>query len=431
MKNINNIARISFIAAVAAALSACGGGGGSSSPAVETPPAPVVKTSAVSGTAAVGSPIANGTVSIKCASGATSTTTTGTTGTWSATFKDTDYPCVAQVSGGTANGGNNAQTLHTFVLTGNSTANITPITDLVVGALFDKKPSDIFSAPKAAELQAINATNTAAAVTEVKAILATLPGKPALPDGVDPITTTFTPAAGNKMDDMLETYGTSLKAAGVTQEQAATGVATNTALTQKAFAAKAFSTPGLDGFQIGSSINLDNTFGIAIADIKRGNYTAKAQIDTDGNVTSFVDAGQLTGVVSKLGNRVGMFCAANEGKSQGQYVFASTDMVEVTNLGELVNQTFTEYADCAAKDTVTFDANGTAHYSNGESDNGIAAVFSANGANIDGSNVRAKAYKYTDTNGATKFAFVVVATKIGSTASVINGTTDYLLFGVQ
>ena len=94
MKKITNkgMVQIAVGAIMAAVLAACGGGGGDSSNSgsgsnTDTP-API--TSTASGVAAIGAPIVGGKVSLKCASGVTTTTTTGADGTWKVSLKSSD-----------------------------------------------------------------------------------------------------------------------------------------------------------------------------------------------------------------------------------------------------------------------------------------------------------------------------------------------------
>jgi len=105
VKNIKlntGITALALGAAMCASLVACGGG---------SSPAAGVMTSS-GGVAAIGSAIVGGTVSFSCASGATASATTGSDGTYSATLKATDYPCVVQASGGQVNGVALASALH-------------------------------------------------------------------------------------------------------------------------------------------------------------------------------------------------------------------------------------------------------------------------------------------------------------------------------
>ncbi|MFM0131234.1 hypothetical protein [Paraburkholderia sediminicola] len=394
-------------------LAACGGGGGNSAGNGATS----VNTT---GTAAIGSPIIGGTVTLKCASGATSSATTGTDGSWSVSLKASDYPCVARVNGGQANGVAVASALHS-VAAAPGTTNITPLTDIIVGVLGKQDPDAWFNSAKSGELSgAITTDNLNGALAKLATALATLPGKPTLPDSFNPLNTSFKAQKGDAGDGLLETYGAALTASGLSQSDAATRTASGQALTQTAYAATAFTTPGFTSIQIGSSVNLDGTFAIAIADPNRGQYTAKANTDASGNVTSFTDAGKFSAVISLLGNRIGELCTANGVGSvvaaqPGQYVYVSSDMAEVTNLAELNGLVFREYEDCTQSGTTTFDANGNATFTGndtpGQPDAPVSIVQALTAAGApDPANhsiEHAKVYKYT-ANGVTKYAYVTV-----------------------
>jgi hypothetical protein len=405
------LGKLGSIAAISALLAACGGGGGSSAGSG-------VASVNTTGTAAIGSPIVGGTVALKCSSGMATSATTGTDGSWTISLKSTDYPCVARVSGGTANGTNLPIALHS-VLAAPGVTNITPLTDIMVGVLGKQDPATWFTIVGKSNLAgSITTDNLNSALDKLKAALATLPGKPTLPDGFNPISSSFKAQNGNAGDDLLETYGASLAASGLTQTQAAVNTANSQALTQTAYAATAFTTPGLTTIQMGSSVNLDGTFAIAIADPNRGKFTAKASIDADGNVTSFTDAGQFKGVVSILGNRVGQLCTAKGvgsvvSSQPGQYVYVSSDLTEVTDLNELSGKTFDEYEDCVKSGTMAF-ANGTATFTdtNGNQDapnSNVAQALTAAGLAdpVNHSVQHAKIYKYT-ANGVTKYAYITV-----------------------
>ncbi|MGX5885572.1 hypothetical protein MJS38_32840, partial [Burkholderia gladioli] len=408
-----------------ALLTACGGGGGSSSAGTTS-----VNTT---GTAAIGSPIVGGTVALKCASGTTSSTTTGTDGSWTISLKASDYPCVAEVSGGQANGVAMTSVLHS-VLTAPGVTNITPLTDIMVGVLGKQDPSTWFANVSKGDLaSSITADNLNSALDKLKTALASLPGKPSLPDGFNPLNTAFKAQSGDAGDDLLESYGASLTASGLTQSEAAVDTANGQALTQQANSATAYTTPGLTAIQMGSSVNLDGTFAIAIADPNRGKLTAKATIDADGNVTSFTDAGQFKAVVSLLGNRVGELCTANGVGSvvagqPGQYVYVSSDLTEVTDLTELNGLVFSEYEDCVKSGTMAF-VNGSSTFTdtNGKQDapntNVAQALTAAGLADTANHSVEhAKIYKYT-ANGITKYAYITV--------NSTTGTDDPLTFDID
>ncbi|KAF3461277.1 hypothetical protein GO287_02055 [Ralstonia solanacearum] len=408
-----------------ALLTACGGGGGSSSAGTTS-----VNTT---GTAAIGSPIVGGTVALKCASGTTSSTTTGTDGSWTISLDASDYPCVAQVSGGQANGVVLTSGLHS-VLAAPDVTNITPLTDIVVGVLGKQDPSTWFANVSKGDLaSSITTDNLNSALDKLKTALASLPGKPSLPDGFNPLNTAFKAQTGDAGDDLLERYGASLTASGLTQSEAAVDTANGQALTLQANSATAYTTPGLTAIPMGSSVNLDGTFAIAIADPNRGKFTAKATIDADGNVTSFTDAGLFKAVVSLLGNRVGELCTANGVGSvvagqPGQYVYVSSDLTEVTDLTELNGKTFDEYEDCVKSGTMVF-ASGSSTFTdtNGKQDapnTNVAQALTAAGL-ADSANhsvEHAKIYKYS-ANGVTKYAYITV--------NSTTGTDDPLTFDID
>lgn len=407
-------------------LVACGGGGSNSA----GNGAASVKTT---GTAAIGSPIVGGTVVLKCASGTTTSTTTGSDGSWAISLNAGDYPCVAELTRGQTNGVALTSALHS-VLAAPGVSNITPLTDIMVGVLGKQDPSTWFAnVSKSGLVSSITNDNLNTALDKLKTALASLPGKPSLPNGFNPLNTAFKAQSGDAGDDLLESYGASLTASGLTQSEAAVDTANGQALTQQANAATAYTTPGLTTIQMGSSVNLDGTFAIAIADPNRGKFTAKATIDADGNVTSFTDAGQFKAIVSLLGNRVGELCTSNGVGSivagqPGQYVYVSSDLTEVTDLTELNGLSFEEFEDCAKSGTMAF-ANGSSTFTdiNGKQDapnTNVAQALTAAGL-ADSANhsvEHAKIYKYT-ANGVTKYAYIT----INSTT----GTDDPLTFDVD
>ncbi|MGS0622390.1 hypothetical protein ACU8YE_05730 [Ralstonia sp. VS2407] len=427
-------------AMMAATLTACGGGGDGGPTASNDGPAAVTTT----GVAAIGAPIIGGSVMLKCASGATASATTAADGTWSASLKISDYPCVVRVVGGQANVKDPATVLHS-VAAAPGTTNITPLTDIIVGVLGKQAPDAWFNSAKNGDLaSAVTSDNLNGALGKLKTALTTLPGKPTLPNGFNPLNSAFKAEKGDAGDNLLETYGASLMASGLTQTQASVNTANGQALTQQAYAATAYTTPGLTAIRLGSSINLDGTFAIAIADPHRGQYVAKATIDSDGNVTSFTDAGSFTGVVSTLGNRVGQLCTANGvgaivANQPGQYVYVSSDMVEVTNLAELSGVVFAEYEDCTQSGTTTFDANGNATFTSkdtpGQPDAPVSIVQALTYAGRPDpalhSVMHAKVYKYT-ANGITKYAYLTVNSTTGADSSLTFDTdTKYVTIGVS
>jgi len=198
-----------FILLIFTLFAGCGGGGGGSS----TPAA-----STLSGSAAVGTPIVNGTISVICAAGSTFSTTSSSTGAWQFTLSGQTLPCAVQLSGGTIGvGGANNLTSYTSIATATGTVNVTPLTDLLVANLMGMaSPSAWFAgltSPSAA-LAAITQTQVNTALTHLSAALPAL----APLSTTNPITTSFTPTSGNVSDNMLAALATAIasNSAGVT-----------------------------------------------------------------------------------------------------------------------------------------------------------------------------------------------------------------------
>lgn len=317
MKKMTNkgIAQIAVGAIMAAVLAACGGGGDSSNSG-NAGNSGNSDTTVANGVAAVGAPIAGGTVSLRCASGTTATATTGTDGTWKASLKSSDYPCVIRVSGGQANGKALSSSLYS-VVTGAGTANITPLTDLMVGIMSGSTPSAWFDSATNGDLSSkISATALSNAQDKLKETLASLPGKPALPANFNPVTSTFSAQNGDAGDDLLESYGAALTSAGLTQTEAAGNASTGKPLTAEAFAGTAFTFPNMTSFRAGAAKLLSGDYVLSIPDPVRELLTVKASIDAAGNVTQV--GLPLVKVASLLGNRIAQYCKPEQGAMGAQ-----------------------------------------------------------------------------------------------------------------
>ncbi|MBK7006121.1 MAG: hypothetical protein IPH37_14135, partial [Burkholderiales bacterium] len=183
-------------------LAACGGGGGAgSSPAAPTP-------TTLAGTAAVGSPIVGATVTVRCAAGLPLTSqVTNSNGAWSVALSGQVFPCAAQLNGGTINGIANTARYHSIALAA-GTMNVTPLTDLmVVFATKRNIPSDWFNGLSSPSWASINASALNAAL----AVLVNTLQMVQLGSTQHPVTTVFTPAAGNVMDDTLSSLAAALR----------------------------------------------------------------------------------------------------------------------------------------------------------------------------------------------------------------------------
>lgn len=197
-------------------LPACGGGGGGGASGASG------TTSTLSGVVAVGSPIANASISVKCASGANQASSSSATGTWTVNISGS-LPCAVQASGGTINGNANTTAYHSLA-TSAGTVNVTPLTDLVVANLAGTAPSTWFAGLSANTLSTIstNAVNTA--LGNVRTALASL--TPLASN--NPISTSFTATPGNTMDDMLSAIQRAATSAGTSYSGLVNAAALNT-----------------------------------------------------------------------------------------------------------------------------------------------------------------------------------------------------------
>lgn len=189
--------------AAALLVAACGGG---HDPA---PVEPVV--TQMSGTAAVGAPVAGGIVSIRCASQAVVTTSTAADGRWSASLVDAAFPCQASVTGGSLPPG---LQLDGFALNaavaGN--VNITPLTTLIFAQMMNQV-QQVFA----------NITAQIQAFSQNFILQQFLDAGFAPPP--NPLYGPFLPAFGDVHDDLIEAFMLSLQQQGTTLGQVAQEIA--------------------------------------------------------------------------------------------------------------------------------------------------------------------------------------------------------------
>ena len=204
MKKTKSLALTVALGSVAAILAACGGGGGSSSSGGTTTPS-----LQLSGTAATGAALAGADVQVKCAGG-TGTATTSSAGGYTVTISGGTLPCLIKVSG-TANGV--AVSLHSLADSGtaaangntNATANVTPVTEMIVAQLVAAMPADAFANFNTQQVTATAVASAASAIVEaLKAAGVDM-------NGIDPLKATLVPAngstAGNAYDQLLDVLG--------------------------------------------------------------------------------------------------------------------------------------------------------------------------------------------------------------------------------
>jgi hypothetical protein len=169
---VNKTVQHISLVAISLLLAACGGGGGGGGGAVSTP------SISITGVAATGAAISGGTVEAKCSTG-TGTATTNADGTYSVSVTNGVQPCILKATDPISK-----IELHSIVESGSSTANITPVTDLVVANTLGDDPSTGFTNFSAAAQAKVTASNISAAVTKVQAVTASL-GADADMSGVD------------------------------------------------------------------------------------------------------------------------------------------------------------------------------------------------------------------------------------------------------
>lgn len=180
--------------AAALLLGGCGGSDGGTSASSGT---------RITGTAASGAALTSGTVELNCNNGyQKSGIAISASGTWSAVVPPAVLPCAVKASDGT-------NTYYSFTSGTSSpvTANVTPLTTLLVARLLGEVPDDtVFAGLDATDLDKFNATDIATAVAELVAALSGY----ALPADFDPVTSPLTAAAGsqsgNDHDRLLDQF---------------------------------------------------------------------------------------------------------------------------------------------------------------------------------------------------------------------------------
>lgn len=209
--------KTAFAAAIALAIVACGGETDDSDAAM----AP----STLSGVAAIGAPVVQGRVDCQCASGASATTGTASDGSFSLGLLDSDYPCALRLTGGTAQDRPMTTPLHSLARSA-GTANITPLTDLMVASLSGQPPTDWLAGARPGDMAGIiTDARLSQALDSLSAALASLPDQLVLPANFHPITSLFGAQPEDSAHDLLEDYARALQAAGLTQDSATARVA--------------------------------------------------------------------------------------------------------------------------------------------------------------------------------------------------------------
>ncbi len=186
-----------------ALLAACGGGGGGGG-------GTVTNSIALQGVAATGAAISGGTVDVKCKNG-TGTATTNSDGTYTVTVVEGAQPCILRATDPVTK-----VELFSIVESGGTTANITPVTSLVVANALGDSPNTAFQNFSQALHDKITAVSIINAVERVKAATAAI-GPDADMTGIDIMKGTFKAAtdsaAGDEKDKKLDALMAALTAA--------------------------------------------------------------------------------------------------------------------------------------------------------------------------------------------------------------------------
>lgn len=209
------ILKTACAAAMVLVLAACGGEGEDSDAGAS------MARSSLSGVAAIGAPVVEGRVDCLCASGASATASTASDGSFRLDLLHSDYPCALRLAGGTAKDKPLAMALHSLARSA-GTANITPLTDLMVASLSGQGPGDWLAQARPQDLgSTITQARLNQALEDLAAALASLPDQPALPVGFHPMTSLFGAQPEDSADELLENYARALETAGLTQAGAA------------------------------------------------------------------------------------------------------------------------------------------------------------------------------------------------------------------
>ena len=181
---MNNLLKVGLTLCLVAFLSACGGGGGSASTSSGT--------LVITGTAAVGSAIANGSVSAKCKVGSGSATTSSE-GTYTLSLTNGVGPCILKVTDPVT-----SKVFHSLMEAGETKANLTPLTDLIVSNTLAVAPSVAFSDFTDYHQSLATSTNISGSASIVNAFLIVVSANMSIA-GFDPLKSTFLPSVRLQM----------------------------------------------------------------------------------------------------------------------------------------------------------------------------------------------------------------------------------------
>ena len=210
---------------VAAYLTACGGGGGSST---SSTPAPTATTATLSGTAAAGSPMDGGTVTVKDSTGAlVGTTTTKADGSYTLDFDTKSFtpPFVISASGSIGGGSETFISVQpTAPSTGSTqTVNITPATHAIASRISStSNPQDLIDA-----IATQKSNITASALSSVESAFRAFLDSHLTSVGLDNTYNLVTGAYSSKFDKLLDNVKFDVSPSGVLTVSSSAGQAVN------------------------------------------------------------------------------------------------------------------------------------------------------------------------------------------------------------
>jgi hypothetical protein len=207
-------------------LAACGGSPGDSPAPAPAPGTPASIT--LTGVVATGAALADAAVSAKCATG-TGTATSSSTGSYTLSITGGALPCVLEATSSDA-----ATMLHSVATatagSTEATANITPLTELLVAQMTGQDPADYMAGVSAS---ALSVSVTASAVTTAQTALLTMLTAAGLDTAAignmvsDPLVAASGGTAGNAHDLVLDSLAATLATAGTTLPEFSATVASS------------------------------------------------------------------------------------------------------------------------------------------------------------------------------------------------------------
>jgi len=211
----------------------------------------------LTGTAATGAPIVDGTVTVRDAAGRTTSAFTDSTGTYLVRIDTLSAPFVIQVRGGRIAGQPNLVDYHS-VAWQRGIANLTPLTDLVVAYLSGNANAAFFANPGGNQ-QAITPDRVAAAQNAVVTLLGTFVTGVSWGAVGDFVTRYFTAQPANFHDAALERLKGALAAAGAPYTWSTLLAQTGTLSGNRAAAPAQSTTPPPPASTAGAALTASNS----------------------------------------------------------------------------------------------------------------------------------------------------------------------------